>query len=378
MRIAIVCHPVVGGSGIVATELAKALACRGHEVHLLSSSLPFRYTECLPQLHFHQVVPSDYPLFEYRPYESTLAAKIIELVRRGVEVVHVHYALPHAISAYLAHQALAQEGKTLSLVTTLHGTDTLLVERDPTLQPVIRLSLEHGQFVTAVSQALAQQSQKTFSLSQTPLVIPNFIDTQEFSPERFHAKLREKYAASEEVLLVHASNFRPIKRPLFLLRLLEELREIGIPAKLLMIGEGPERPACERFVHERGLTEVVFFEGARPDIAAFLAIGDIFILASQYESFGLAALEALSCGVPVVAPRVGGLPELLRTGGGILYEPHDLQEAAYAVLRVLQNLPSLRKEARATALNYATDSVVPQYENLYERAWISAESLGPL
>ncbi|MCS6789431.1 MAG: N-acetyl-alpha-D-glucosaminyl L-malate synthase BshA [Bacteroidia bacterium] len=378
MRIAIICHPVMGGSGVVATELAKALACRGHDVHLLSSSLPFRYTDCLPQLHFHQVVPLDYPLFQYRPYESSLAGKIIELVHRGVEVFHVHYALPHAISAYLAQQALAQEGKSLSLITTLHGTDTLLAEQEPILQPIIRLSLEHSQFVTAVSHSLAHQSQQTFNLSQTPIVIPNFIDTTEFSPSRYCAKLRSHYATEDEILLVHASNFRPIKRPQFLLKLLEELREIGIPAKLLMIGDGPERPICEKITREKGLSEIVCFEGARTDIAAFLAIGDIFVLASKYESFGLAALEALSCGVPVVAPRVGGLPELLEGGGGILYEPHDLQGAVYAILRILENLPLLREKARANALLYATQSVVTQYENLYERARVSVESLGPL
>ncbi|MCS7297021.1 MAG: N-acetyl-alpha-D-glucosaminyl L-malate synthase BshA [Bacteroidia bacterium] len=366
MQIGIVCYPTIGGSGVIATELARALACRGHTVHLISSELPIRLTACLPNLYFHQVIPPDYPVFQYRPYESALAGRLVRLVEGGMELVHVHYAIPHAVSAYLAQQTLAYQGKALPVITTLHGTDTSLVSQDPDLYPIVKLALSASSEVTAVSEALAQETQLHFHLQEKPLVIPNFVDTTRFSPERFDLRLRRAYAAPDEILLVHASNFRPIKQTPSILYILKELLEMNVPARLLMIGDGPERSYVERLAYQLELQERTSFTGSLQEVAPLLAIGDIFILTSAYESFGLAALEALACGVPVVAPAVGGLPEVIKPEAGRLFPPNDVHAACTAILEVLRNLPVYRSGARHIALEYDTHRIVPHYERLYE------------
>lgn len=372
VQIAIVCYPTVGGSGVVATELAKALACRGHTVHLLSSEPPVRYTPCLPKLLFHQVEPPDYPVFRYRPYESALAGRLVRLVEDGVEVVHVHYAIPHAVSAYLAQKALERQGFHLPMITTLHGTDTVLVSQTPDLYPIIELALQNSTRITAVSHALAEESCERFHLPTPPEVIPNFVDTKAFSPKRYDAALRAAYAAPDEYLLVHASNFRPIKRVPWLIHLLAEVRAVGIPAKMLLIGDGPERMHCEQLAHQLGLNNAIHFVGSIQEVAPLLAIGDVFVLASAYESFGLAALEAMACGVPVVAPAVGGLPELIRDKAGRLFPPDDLTAARNAILHILQDLPAYRAAARQRALHYHTDKIVAHYERLYAQVRLMA------
>ncbi|MCS7152877.1 MAG: N-acetyl-alpha-D-glucosaminyl L-malate synthase BshA, partial [Bacteroidia bacterium] len=367
MRIAIVCYPTLGGSGVVATELAYTLACHGHSVHLVSSEPPIRFTGCLPNLYFHQVVPPDYPIFRYRPYESALAGRLVRLAEEGLDIIHVHYAIPHAISAYLAQQVLLYQHKSVSIITTLHGTDTTLVSQDPDLYPIVELSLRASSEVTAVSFALAQESQRRFRLPQAPRVIPNFVDLNRFSPARRDEKLRAAYASPEEVLLVHASNFRSIKRTPLILNLLEELLEAGLPARLLMIGDGPERVQCEHMAHELNLWGRVHFVGSYQDVAPLLAIGDVFVMTSAYESFGLAALEAMACGVPVVAPKVGGLPELVLPESGRLFPPNDLKAARQAVFEVIQNMDTFREGAYQRAQHFSTERVVPLYESLYEQ-----------
>ncbi|MCX7606603.1 MAG: N-acetyl-alpha-D-glucosaminyl L-malate synthase BshA [Bacteroidia bacterium] len=368
MRLAIVCYPAVGGSGVVATELAKALACRKHTVHLVSSEPPLRFTSCLPNLYFHQVVPPDYPVFRYRPYESALAGRLVRLAEEGVELIHVHYAIPHAVSAYLAQQTLRQQGKSVTVITTLHGTDTTLVSQDPDLYPIVELALRSSEEVTAVSHALATETQERFHLPELPRVIPNFVDIHTFSPAKRSAELRTAYAQPDELLLLHASNFRPVKQTIHILYIFHEVLSIGLPAKLLLIGDGPERTSCEKTAHELGLWSQVHFIGSLQEMAPLLAIGDIFLLSSAYESFGLAALESLASGVPVVAPKVGGLPEVIHPEAGILYPPGDLRAARDAVLHIASNLALYRQGARKVALRYDTARIVPLYESLYERA----------
>lgn len=367
MRISIVCYPTIGGSGVVATELARSLACRGHTVHLLASEPPVRLTGCLPNLYFHQVVPPDYPLFRYRPYESALAGRLVRLAEEGLDLIHVHYAIPHAVSAYLAHQALLYQHKSVAVLTTLHGTDTTLVSQDPDLYPIVELALRHSDEVTAVSAALARETQQRFRLPSPPVVIPNFVDTSFFSPTKRDETLRAAFVSADEILLVHASNFRPIKQTPQILYIVQDLLSVGVPVRLLMIGDGPERARCEHLAHELGIWRRVYFVGSSHEMAPLLASGDIFILTSAYESFGLAALEAMSCGVPVVAPHVGGLPELITSESGELFPANDLRAAREAILRVIQALPAYKEGAYARALRYDAKHVIPLYEALYER-----------
>ena len=364
VRIAIVCYPTVGGSGVVATELAKALACRGHDVHLVSYERPVRAVQCHPNLHLHQVEPPAYPLFRYLPYESALAGRLVALAEAGVELIHAHYAIPHAVSALLASQYVALSGRAVPFITTLHGTDTTLARSAPDLWPIIRLALHKSDSVTAVSHALAQTTQTTFSLARPPLVIPNFVDTNTFRP-RQACDLRAIYASPQEYIFVHASNFRPVKQVPWLMHLFRRLVEMGLPAKLLLIGDGPERPAVEKLARDLKIEKQVIFTGAVTEVQDYLVLGDVFLLASREESFGLAALEAMACGVPVVAPRVGGIPEVVREGG-ILYEPDDPASAEKAIFCVLRHLAAYRQAARQNALRFDIHRIVLLYESLYE------------
>ena len=373
VRIAIVCYPTVGGSGVVATELAKALACRGHEVHLVSYERPVRAIHCHPNLHLHQVEPPAYPLFRYLPYESALAGRLVALAESGVALIHAHYAIPHAVSALLASRYVALSGQSLPFITTLHGTDTTLAQKAPDLWPIIRLALHKSDAVTAVSQALARTTQEAFALPELPLVIPNFVDTQVFVP-RPTPELRALYARPQEYIFVHASNFRPVKQVPWLIQLFHRVLQAGLSAKLLLVGDGPERPAVEKLVREMGLDRAVIFTGAVSEVQEYLLLGDVFLLSSREESFGLAALEAMACGVPAVAPRTGGLPEVVQEGG-LLYEPGNLDAAEKALFEVLRNLPAYRQAARQNALRFDIHRIVPFYEKLYQTILAKASVL---
>lgn len=364
VRIAIVCYPTVGGSGVVATELAKALACRGHEIHLVSYERPVRAIHCHPNLHLHQVEPPAYPLFRYLPYESALAGRLVALAESGVAIIHAHYAIPHAVSALLASRYVALSGQRLPFITTLHGTDTTLAQEAPDLWPIIRLALHKSDAVTAVSQALARTTREAFALPELPLVIPNFVDTQVFAP-RPTPELRAIYARPQEYIFVHASNFRLVKQVPWLIQLFYRVLQAGLSARLLLVGDGPERPAVEKLVREMGLDRAVIFTGAVSEVQEYLSLGDVFLLSSREESFGLAALEAMACGVPAVAPRTGGLPEVVREGG-LLYEPGDLDAAEKALFQVLRDLPAYRQAARQNALRFDIHRIVPFYEKLYQ------------
>lgn len=373
VRIAIVCYPTVGGSGVVATELAKALACRGHEVHLVSYERPVRAIHCHPNLHLHQVEPPAYPLFRYLPYESALAGRLVALAESGVEIIHAHYAIPHAVSALLASRYVGLNGQRLPFVTTLHGTDTTLAREAPDLWPIIRLALHKSDVVTAVSHALARTTQEAFTLPEPPLVIPNFVDTQVFA-SRPMPELRALYAHPQEYILVHASNFRPVKQVPWLIQLFHRVRQAGLPAKLLLMGDGPERPNVEKLVREIGLERAVIFTGIVTEVQEYLSLGDVFLLSSREESFGLAVLEAMACGVPVLAPRTGGLPEVVQEGG-LLYEPGDLDAAEKALFQILRDLPTYRQAARQNALRFDIHRIVPLYEKLYQTILTKASIL---
>ena len=373
VRIAIVCYPTVGGSGVVATELARALACRGHEVHLVSYERPVRAIHCHPNLHLHQVEPPAYPLFRYLPYESALAGRLVALAESGVSLIHAHYAIPHAVSALLASRYVTLNGQRLPFVTTLHGTDTTLAQEAPDLWPIIRLALHKSDAVTAVSQALARTTQEAFALSESPLVIPNFVDTRVFAP-RPTSELRDLYARPQEYIFVHASNFRPVKQVPWLIQLFHRVRQAGLSARLLLVGDGPERPAVEKLVREMGLEKAVIFTGAVTEVQEYLSLGDVFLLSSREESFGLAALEAMACGVPAVAPRTGGLPEVVQEGG-LLYEPGDLDAAEKALFQVLRDLPTYRQAARQNALRFDIHRIIPFYEKLYQTILAKASVL---
>lgn len=370
MQVALVCYPTIGGSGVVATELAKALAFRFHRVHLVSYERPARLLEPQPNLYLHQVEPVLYPLFRYPPYESTLAGRLAALVRRGIDLIHVHYAIPHAVSAFLVQEYFRLEHRALPVITTVHGTDTTIMGHEPDLWPIIRLALLKSTVVTAVSHYLAEQTQRVFELSQPPLVVPNFIDTETFRP-REDPKLRALYAHPGEYLFMHMSNFRPVKQVPWLIELFAQVLKEGLPAKLLLIGDGPDRSACERLCQQLGVESQVFFAGPIASVEQLLPLADVYWLASKEESFGLSALEAMACGVPVLAPAVGGLPEVVGPGG-VLFAPTNQQDAIQALYKILRDLPTYRLWARRQALQFDTQKVIPKYEALYEQALASA------
>jgi len=370
MRIGVSCYPTWGGSGVVASELAMAMATSGNEVHVISYALPMRLELTDPKLHFHEVVVPHYPLFEYPPYSLALATKIVEVARNHqLDLIHVHYAVPNAVSAVLARQILAPQ--PLKVVTTLHGTDITLVGNDPNYLETTRFGIEQSDAVTAVSEALRTTTLEQLGVSNDITVVPNFIQ-----PERFDVASQgagaKRWAEPGEKILVHVSNFRPVKRVLDVVEVFARVRS-EMPARLLLVGDGPDRSRVEQYCRGCDLCDAITFVGHWAQVEEILVGADLFLLPSETESFGLAALEALACEVPVIATRVGGIPEVVPHGlAGMLFDVGDVESMAYAAIELLGNEQRRRemgKAARKWALdNFSEDVVVARYREVYERA----------
>lgn len=370
MRVGITCYPTYGGSGAVATELGLELARRGHEVHIISYASPFRlrggYVE---RVTFHEVVPVDYPLFEHSPYALALAVKQHEVaLREGLELMHAHYAIPHAATAWLAKQMLKAQ-RDLKVVTTLHGTDITLVGQDPSYFTITKFSIERSDAVTAVSAFLRDETYRAFGCDGCDVrVIPNFVSTADFFPAT-DGSCRRALAPADHKILIHVSNFRPVKRVVDVVRIFARVRR-ATPATLVLAGDGPDRDAAEQEVDRLGLRGDVRFPGKVDRVADLLRGSDLFLLPSQMESFGLSGLEAMACGVPVLATRTGGLPEVVVEGEtGYLLPVGAVEEFADRALAVLGDAPlhaRLRAAAAARAREFSAERVVPRYEALYE------------
>ncbi|MEM1093598.1 MAG: N-acetyl-alpha-D-glucosaminyl L-malate synthase BshA [Bacteroidota bacterium] len=371
MNIGITCYPVYGGSGVVATELGKALAERGHSVHFIAYSMPFRLTDHLTQnIFFHEVPVNRYPLFEYPPYALSLTSKMVDVVKyEKLDLLHVHYAIPHATSAVLARQILAREGADVPIVTTLHGTDITILGKDPSFEPVINYSIDQSDGVTAVSAHLKAETEQRCRICNDIKVIPNFIDTDRFKKQD-KRHFRQALCPNDEKVLVHVSNFRPVKRATEVVQVFHKLREEGQAVKLLLVGDGPDRPAAERLARDLGVYADVRFLGKQEPVEEILNIADVFLMPSGSESFGLAALEAMACGVPVVATNIGGLPELvLDDETGFLFELGDLDGFVEKTRRLLTD-EGLHARMAAASLERAhsqfnRDAIVSQYEDYY-------------
>jgi N-acetyl-alpha-D-glucosaminyl L-malate synthase BshA len=368
MNIGIVCYPTYGGSGVVATELGKALADRGHKVHFITYRQPFRLDSFHENLFYHEVGASSYPLFEYPPYETALAGKIVDVARfEGLDVLHVHYAIPHASAAYMARRILETKGFRLPVVTTLHGTDITLVGKDEAISPVVTFSIDESDGVTAVSEWLRLETVEHFRVRRDIRVIPNFIDFSRFK-KLDKAHFRKAIAPGGEKILIHTSNFRRVKRVGDVIRTFDIVRR-ELPAKLLLVGDGPERQAAERLCRELGTCEHITFLGKQDAVEELLAVSDLFLMPSESESFGLAALEAMACHVPVISTNTGGLPEINRDGvTGYTAEVGDtalMAERALGLLRDPEALAAFREAAYEQAWSFRIENVLPQYEALY-------------
>ena len=369
MKIGITCYPTYGGSGVVATELGIELASRGHEIHFISSAVPIRLNNVGERIFFHEVETTSYPLFDHPPYTLSLATKMIEVAdEASLDLLHVHYAIPHSVSALLARMMAAP--KRLPFITTLHGTDITLVGNDRSYLPITRFSIEQSDGVTAISNYLRETTIREFEIKRPIEVIPNFVNCDLYKREE-NPKLRAKWAPNGEPILMHLSNFRPVKRTTDAVEIFALVRE-KIPAKLVMIGDGPDRGAAEYIARKKKLSKDVIFLGKQDRVNEKLALADLFLLPSDSESFGLAALEAMACEVPVVATNVGGIPEVVTHGAdGFLYEPRDVHTAAKYALDVLTRADHGREMgqmARANARSrYCANDIIPRYEAYYEK-----------
>ncbi len=376
MNVGMVCYASVGGSGVVATELAYALAARGHRVWVISSERPFRWRDEIQGLAFERVEVLEYPLFREPQYLLALATTIAHVAeRRQLDLIHAHYAVPHATAAYLANQMLAESPacRVPRTVTTLHGTDITLVGSDPSYQRVVAFSIEHSAGVTAVSRSLRDDTAAALGIRHGVRVIPNFLDCSVYRRRPDAAGLREQWcpAGRYDALVLHVSNFRPVKRVDAALEVFRRIRE-RVRARFVLIGDGPVRPDAERLIAAHRMNDDVVFAGAQPDLVAWLSIGDLFLLPSAQESFGLAALEAMACGVPVVASNVGGLPEIIENGvTGFACPPDAIDEMAERGVALLTDRALHQRIARAAAdlvaEQFCTERVVPMYEEEYER-----------
>ena len=371
MKIGIVCYPTFGGSGVLATELGLELSRKGHQVHFITYSQPVRLELLSSNVHFHEVNVPDYPLFHYQPYELALSSKLVDMVKvHKIDVLHVHYAIPHAYAAYMAKKMLHEEGIILPIVTTLHGTDITLVGSHPFYKTAVTFSINKSDAVTSVSQNLKEDTQRLFNTKKEIKVIPNFIDIDKYETT-FTDCARDLLALPEERVITHVSNFRPVKRIADVIEIFFKIQK-EMPAKLMMVGEGPERKQAEQLCKTYDIEDKVVFLGNSNEVDKILCFSDLFLLPSQTESFGLAALEAMASGVPVISSNSGGIPEVNIEGvSGFLSPVGAVDEMAQNAIKILKDeavLETFKKEAKATASKFDIHEIVPFYEAIYEEA----------
>ncbi len=370
MNIAIVCYPTFGGSGVLATELGKALAEKGHQVHFITYQQPVRLSGFHANLFYHEVRVPTYPLFDFPPYETALASAMVDVViNHDIQILHVHYAIPHAAAAYMAKQILAKKGISLPVITTLHGTDITLIGKDKTYSPVVTFSMEESDALTAVSENLKEETYKNFDISKPIEVIYNFVDIANFNKKPVDA-FKKMVAPNGEKIIMHASNFRKLKRVRDVVDVFIRIAN-QMPAKLLLIGDGPERPELESYTRSLSLCNDIKFLGKQEQIEDILPIADLFLLPSEYESFGLSALEAMAAEVPVISTNAGGLPEININGfSGFMSNVGDVEDMSKNAISILSD-PLIHQEFKTNAFTQAKrfgiNSIIPQYEALYDR-----------
>jgi N-acetyl-alpha-D-glucosaminyl L-malate synthase BshA len=370
MKIGIVCYPTFGGSGVIATELGKALAEKGHSIHFITYSQPVRLDFFSENISYHEVSVANYPLFEYAPYESALTSKLVDVVKyEKLDILHVHYAIPHASVAWLAKQILATQGIFIPVVTTLHGTDITLVGKDMSFEPVVTFAINHSDGVTTVSESLKSDTYANFRIEKEIEVIHNFIDLKRFS-KKAKDHFKKAIAPFGEKLIVHTSNFRKVKRVEDVVNVFDKVIK-KVPSKLLLIGDGPERPAIEKLCRDLGNCDHVRFLGKQEAIEEILSVCDLFIMPSESESFGLAALEAMACQVPVISSNTGGMPELnIHNQTGFLSNVGDVEDMAKNSIELLSDTDKharFRKNALAQAKNFDIHVILPRYEQYYQK-----------
>ena len=372
MKIAIVCYPTFGGSGVVATELGLELAHRGHEIHFITYRQPVRLALLNSKVHYHEVNVPEYPLFHYQPYELALSSKLVDMVKLyKIELLHVHYAIPHAYAGYMAKQMLKDEGIVIPMVTTLHGTDITLVGNHPVYKPAVTFSINKSDIVTSVSQSLKDETNKLFNIKKEIHVIPNFIELDKIRNESQISCHRSVMAKKEERIVTHISNFRKVKRIPDVVKIFYKIQQ-QIPAKLMMVGDGPEKSRAEQLCKELGIEDKVIFFGNSNEIDQILSYSDLFLLPSETESFGLAALEAMAWSVPVISSNSGGLPEVNFDGiSGYLSNVGDVDSMAENALKILSSdktLAEFREKALSVAQQFDIKNILPLYEALYHEA----------
>ncbi len=372
MKIAIVCYPTFGGSGVVATELGLELAHRGHEIHFITYRQPVRLALLNSKVHYHEVNVPEYPLFHYQPYELALSSKLVDMVKLyKIELMHVHYAIPHAYAGYMAKQMLKNEGIKIPMVTTLHGTDITLVGNHPVYKPAVTFSINKSDIVTSVSQNLKDETNKLFNIKKEIHVIPNFIELDKIRNESQISCHRSVMAKKEERIVTHISNFRKVKRIPDIIKIFYKIQQ-KIPAKLMMVGDGPEKSRAVQLCKELGIEDKVIFFGNSNEIDQILSYSDLFLLPSETESFGLAALEAMAWSVPVISSNSGGLPEVNFDGvSGFLSNVGDVDSMAENALKILSDdttLAQFRENALSVAQQFDIKNILPLYEALYHKA----------
>jgi N-acetyl-alpha-D-glucosaminyl L-malate synthase BshA len=371
MKIAIVCYPTFGGSGVVATELGIALTEHGHEVHFITYKQPVRLELISHHIHFHEVSVPDYPLFHFQPYELALSSKLVNVVKQHkIDLLHVHYAIPHAYAGYMAKKMLQAEGISIPMVTTLHGTDITLVGSHPFYKPAVTFSINKSDIVTSVSESLKNDTNRLFNIINEIIVVPNFIDMKKHINPYTDCQ-RDLMAEPHERIITHISNLRPVKRVPDVIEVFDRINK-QVPSRLLIVGEGPDKKACEALCVEKGIEEKVAFLGNSNEVDKILCFTDLFILPSEKESFGLAALEAMACGVPVISTNTGGVPEVNVQGvSGYLSDVGNIEEMAANGISILssdENLAKFKAQAKEVAQRFDTAKIVPLYEAVYEKA----------